>query len=86
MESRMKDKELLERIALDPKVMTGKPVIKGTRLTVEFILDRLAHGASAEDILKEYDGLESEDIQACFLFATRFLGDTEFMPLPVERA
>ena len=82
----MKDEELLERIALNPKVMTGKPVIKGTRLTVEFILNRLAHGASTEEVLEEYEGLTQEDIQACFLFATRFLGDTEFMPLTVERA
>ena len=82
----MKDEELLERIALDPNVMTGKPVIKGTRLTVEFILNRLAHGASPEEILEEYDGLASEDIRACFLFATRFLGETEFMPLSAERA
>jgi uncharacterized protein (DUF433 family) len=86
METLMKDEELLERIALDPKVMTGKPVIKGTRLTVEFILNRLAHGASPEEILDEYDALASEDIQACFLFATRFLGETEFMPLSAERA
>jgi uncharacterized protein (DUF433 family) len=82
----MKDEELLERIALNPKVMTGKPVIKGTRLTVEFILNRLAHGASTEEVLEEYDGLTLEDIHACFLFATRFLEDTEFMPLTVERA
>ncbi|HEY6231347.1 MAG TPA: DUF433 domain-containing protein [Pyrinomonadaceae bacterium] len=81
----MRDEELLDRIAVDPKVMAGKPVIKGTRLTVEFILSRLAHGASKEEILDEYEGLQSEDIQACFLFATRFLGDTEFMPLTVEQ-
>ncbi len=41
------DRQLLKRIALDPKVMGGKPVIKGTRLTVEFILGLLAHGATA---------------------------------------
>jgi uncharacterized protein (DUF433 family) len=82
----MKDEELLERIALNPKVMTGKPVIKGTRLTVEFILNQLAHGASTEEVLAEYDGLTLEDIQACFLFATKSLEDTEFMPLTVERA
>jgi uncharacterized protein (DUF433 family) len=83
---KMRDEELLERIALNPKVMTGKPVIKGTRLTVEFILNRLAHGATPEEVLEEYKGLEVEDIRACFLFATRFLEDTEFMPLTVERA
>lgn len=82
----MTDEELLERIALNPKVMTGKPIIKGTRLTVEFILNRFAHGASAQEVLEEYEGLTREDIQACFLFATKFLGDTEFMPLTVERA
>lgn len=47
----MKDQELLERITLNPKVMTGKPVIKGTRLTVEYILNLLAHGATTEEIL-----------------------------------
>ncbi|HEY0430661.1 MAG TPA: DUF433 domain-containing protein [Pyrinomonadaceae bacterium] len=82
----MSDEELLERITLDPKVMTGKPVIKGTRLTVEFILNRLAHGATTDQVLDEYQGLKEEDIRACILFATRFLGDAEFMPLTVERA
>ena len=82
----MKDEELLERISLNPKVMTGKPVVRGTRLTVEFILNRLAHGATTEEVLAEYQGLKEEDIRACFLFATRFLKDTEFMPLTVERA
>jgi len=42
----MNDQQLLERIACDPKVMVGKPVIKGTRLTVEYILNLLAHGSS----------------------------------------
>ena len=82
----MKDLQLLERIAFDPKVMVGKPVIKGTRLTVEYILNLLAHGATAEEILDEYDGLTREDIRACLLFATRSLEDTSFMPLTVEAA
>ena len=82
----MNDQQLLERIALNPKVMLGKPVIKGTRLTVEFILNLLAHGATAEEILEEYDGINVEDIQACLLFATKSLKDTEFMPLVLEAA
>jgi uncharacterized protein (DUF433 family) len=82
----VKDQQLLERIMLDPKVMVGKPVIKGTRLTVEYILNLLAHGASDADILDEYDGLTHEDIRACLLFATKSLEDTAFMPLPVEAA
>jgi uncharacterized protein (DUF433 family) len=77
----MSDRELLDRITLDPKVMTGKPVIRGTRLTVEYILNLLAHGAPAESILKEYDGLTREDIQACLLFATKSLESTSFLPL-----
>jgi len=82
----MKDEKLLERIVLDPKVMAGKPVIKGTRLTVDFILNLFAHGASEQEILDEYKGLTREDIQACFLFATKSLGNTEFMPLISEPA
>ena len=77
----MSDQQLLERIACDPKVMAGKPVIKGTRLTVEYILNLLAHGSVAEDILGEYEGLTPEDIQACFLFASQSLSNTAFMPL-----
>jgi uncharacterized protein (DUF433 family) len=80
----MTDQHLLERITVDPKVMVGKPVIKGTRLTVEHILNQLGHGASVAEILKEYDGLILEDIQACLLFASRSLENTAFMPLAVE--
>ena len=80
----MKDKQLLDRIVLDPKIMVGKPVIRGTRLTVDFILNLLAHGTTEDDILNEYKGLEIEDIQACFLFATKFLKNTDFMPLMEE--
>jgi len=67
----MKEQQLLERITLNPKIMTGKPVIKGTRLTVEYILGLLAAGATPAEILEEYDGLTPEDFQACFLFATK---------------
>lgn len=82
----MSDQELLERITLNPKVMAGKPVVRGTRLTVEYVLNLLAHGATPEEILSEYEGLTPEDIRACFLFAVKSLGDTAFMPLTVETA
>lgn len=82
----MKDNELIERIVLNPNVVAGKPVIRGTRLTVEFILNLLAHGAKDREILNEYKGLTIEDIQACILFATKFLEKTDFMPLIEERA
>ena len=80
----MKDDQLLERIVLDPKVMVGKPVIRGTRLTVDYVLNLLAHGATEQEILAEYKGLKDEDIRACFLFATKALKDTDFMPLAAE--
>ena len=77
------DDQLLSRITVDPRVMVGKAVIKGTRLTVEYILGLLAHGATVAEVLEEYTGLAPEDIQACFLFASRSLQDTSFMPLAV---
>jgi uncharacterized protein (DUF433 family) len=80
----MTEQQLLERITLNPKVMVGKPVIKGTRLTVEFILNLLAHGATVTEILEEYKGLTPEDIQACLLFATKSLANISFVPLTVE--
>jgi uncharacterized protein (DUF433 family) len=50
----MKDEQLLERITVNPKIMVGKPIIRGTRLTVEYILNLLAHGATAEEIINEF--------------------------------
>jgi uncharacterized protein (DUF433 family) len=77
----MTDLQLLERIDCDPKVLVGKPVIKGTRLAVDYVLNLMAHGATVDEILAEYEGLQRDDIQACFLFASKSLGDTTFMPL-----
>ena len=73
-------------LLLSAESIGGEPVIKGTRLTVEYILNLLAHGSTDADILAEYDGLTHEDIRACLLFATKSLEDTAFMPLPVEAA
>ena len=80
----MTDQELLNRITINPKVMVGKPIIRGTRLTVEFILNLLAHGATIDEIIKEYQGLKAEDVLACILFATKSLESTTFMPLATE--
>jgi uncharacterized protein (DUF433 family) len=82
----MNDEELLARITIDPKIMVGKPVIKGTRLTIDYILNLLAHGATTAEITPEYDGLRQEDIQACFLSATKALEDASFVPLEMEHA
>lgn len=80
----MTDQELLSRITTNPKVMVGKPVIRGTRLTVEYILNLLAHGATVAEILEEYEGIVEADIRACLLFASRSLESTSFMPFAVE--
>ena len=77
----MEQNQLLERITLNPKIMVGKPIIRGTRLTVQYILNLLAHGASVDEILQEYKGLTKEDILACLLYASETLKDTTFMPL-----
>ncbi len=82
----MTDQELLARISSDAKVLAGKPVIRGTRLSVDFILNLLAHGASFSEILEEYEGLERSDIQACLLFASKSLSSAVFMPLTVQSA
>jgi uncharacterized protein (DUF433 family) len=77
--------KLLGRIVSDPEIMVGKPVIKGTRLTVQYILKLLASGATVEEITEEYEGLTCEDIMACLLFASEILENTTFSPLEVSR-
>lgn len=69
----MNDDQLVKRIIHDPRILAGKPVIKGTRLSVDFVLNLLGHGSTVEEILDEYQGLSREDIRACFLFAARTL-------------
>lgn len=64
--------------------MAGKPVIGGTRLSVDFILNLLAHGSTVPEIVEEYEGITSEDVRACLLFAAKSLADTQFMPLRAE--
>lgn len=59
-----------ERIVIDPAILVGKPVIRGTRLAVEFIVDLLAQGWSHQEILKNYPGLVDQDIQACLAYAS----------------
>lgn len=65
------EKKLLNRIETNPKIMFGKPVIKGTRLTVEIILEKLAYGETENEILKEYPFLKKGDIKAALLYAAK---------------
>ncbi len=62
-----------ERITIDPNVLVGKPIIKGTRISVEFVIDLLGRGWSEERIIKEYDHLTPRDIQACLAYASDVL-------------
>ena len=62
-----------DRITVDPKVLVGKPVIKGTRIAVEFVLELLGRGWTVEQVLQEYDHLMPEDIQACLSYASDVL-------------
>ena len=80
----MNENKLLKRIVIDPKVMVGKPVIRGTRLTVQHILGLLALDTTMDDIIQEYEGLTREDILACLLFAREAPEDTAFVPLTGE--
>ena len=82
----MNDEQLLERVVCDPGVLCGKPVIAGTRLSVEYILNLMAHGSTTKEILEEYNRLSTEDIQACLLFASQSLSSVSFMPLNTKSA
>lgn len=62
-----------ERITIDPQVLVGKPIVKGTRIAVEFVIDLLGRGWSVDRILREYDHLTPEDIQACLAYASEVL-------------
>lgn len=64
-----------EHIHVDPEILLGRPVIKGTRLSVEFLLERLAAGWAPQDLLDNYPRLKTEDIQALFAYALESLQD-----------
>ena len=57
------------RIVLDPAVLAGKPVVKGTRLSVEFVIDLLAQGWNQSEILSNYPNLSADDIRACLAYS-----------------
>ena len=71
-----------DRIIVDPKVLVGKPVIRGTRVAVEFVVDLLGRGWTTEEILREYDHLTPEDIQACLAYAGEVLRSERVYLLP----
>jgi uncharacterized protein (DUF433 family) len=68
------------RITLDPAVLAGKPVVRGTRLSVEFVIGLMAEGWSEQDILAEYPGLTHEDLVACLAYARDILKSERVYP------
>jgi len=70
------------RIAVDPSILAGKPIIKGTRISVELILDFLANGWTIERILENYPQLKKDDIIAVLKYATEILKEERVYPLP----
>jgi uncharacterized protein (DUF433 family) len=71
-----------ERIAIDPEILAGKPVIRGTRLAVEFMLDLLAAGQTEAELLRNYPGIEREDILACIGYASNLAHEYKAYPIP----
>jgi uncharacterized protein (DUF433 family) len=71
-----------DRIIVNPRILVGKPVIKGTRIAVEFVVELLANGWTTQQILEEYDHLTAEDVQACLAYATEVLKSERVYLLP----
>jgi uncharacterized protein (DUF433 family) len=64
---------ILNRIAVNPEICNGKPIIRGKRITVQTILEFLGAGDTPEEVLQQYPALEPEDIQACIKFAAQLM-------------
>lgn len=77
----MTAQNVLLRITMDPDICFGKPVIRGMRYPVEFIMELLSSGMSSEEIIKDYPSLEKDDIVACLLFATNAVKFKSVLPV-----
>lgn len=73
--------ELSKRIVIDPDILVGKPVIKGTRIPVYLIIELLGNGLSKKEILRQYPTLKKEDIKAALLYASRCIENEETITL-----
>ena len=70
-----------DRIVIDPDILVGKPVVKGTRIAVELVIDLLARGWSHEQVMQQYDHITVEDIQACLGYASEVLKSERVYPV-----
>lgn len=73
-----------ERIAINPEVLVGKPVVRGTRLSVDFLLDLMGQGWQEAEILRNYPGLVHEDLLACTAYASERIREERVFPFPIE--
>ena len=81
----MLDQEnLLSRVTINPKIMLGKPTIRGMRITVEQILRALSGGVAEQELLEEYPELEKEDFQAVFTYVTKLVEEEQVFPVSVS--
>jgi uncharacterized protein (DUF433 family) len=72
----------MDRIIVDPAILAGKPVVRCTRLAVEFIVGLLAQGWTTEQVLDNYPGLTKEDVRACLEYAAEVLQSERVFPVP----
>ena len=79
------EKDFMKRIVVDPKVMVGKPIIKGTRITVEAIVRRVAQGMTFDEILEDYPYITKEDIKASLFYANSLVAGEEIFPVIVDK-
>ena len=79
----MKEQILSDRITVNPKVMVGKPTIRGLRITVEQVLKALASGVSTQELLADYPELEPEDIQAVLSYAAELVSEEQVFPVGI---
>ena len=76
---------LLKRIVIDPEIMVGKPVIRGTRIPVDLILKLLGEGMTIEEILEDYPHLNKKDIQAALLYGAKVIANEEVFPYSIAK-
>ncbi|MBV9688970.1 MAG: DUF433 domain-containing protein [Ktedonobacteraceae bacterium] len=73
-----------ERIIIDPKIMVGKPVVKGTRVLVEVVLERLAENLDVKTLFEDYPRLTEEDVKACLTYAEAVIEGEDVFSIPQE--
>ena len=77
------DQRLRRRITIDPKIMVGKPIIKGTRIPVELIIRMVGQGIPEKEILKEYPNLKHEDLRAALTYAAQVVANEDVFPIDI---